>query len=296
MLHPPRTSSSRRRWLTSGVGVLLLAIALPRTAVGQHVLFEENFEGGIPPSWTQVQRGYRGDIWTPGFNLVDGSCDINHEWFCDIGFFFRDNLIVSPPIDLTGQTEAFLEFGQWQIFPTQRNYNGVEITTDGGGSFQTVYVENGTWSGFDSTQVDISAFAGHASVQVAFHYQGIIANDWSIDNFRVTSSPLHYDIQNLAAHQQATFAVTGSVPGNGVVILFSVTGPGPLMTRFGTVNLTPPFFLFPPLVADANGRASLTLTIPPAPMGLPFFSQAYDFTLPLPSPLRPTNSWALMIQ
>ena len=55
------------------------------------ILLEEDFNSGIPATWTNLQFDYTGDIWLPGFSVVNGTPDVFHEWFCDFGIFFRDN-------------------------------------------------------------------------------------------------------------------------------------------------------------------------------------------------------------
>ncbi len=278
----------------AAVLAVLVLIAVSAPAVAQHVVFEEDFEAGIPPTWTQIQRGWSGDLWTPGFKLVDGTGDVNHEWFCNNGFSFRDNILLSPPIDLSAVDGAWFECGQWQQFPTSRQYNAIEVTTDGGATFAVVYQETGTWSGFGSIKMDISAFAGSASVQVGLHYMGLIANDWSVDNVRITTSPLRHETSALVQGQAASFMVTGAVPGNGIFIVLSGTGAGPLPTRFGNLNLSPPLVFFPGLIADAQGRARANVVIPGGSAGIKLYSQAIE--LALPATLKLTNSLVLTIQ
>src|SRR5690606_33511610 len=145
------------------------------------------------------------DPWHPGSGAVDGTGDAHHEFFCTNGFTMRDNVLLSPVVDLGGVTAAFLEFGQHQQFPASRLYNAVVVTTDGGQSFQVVYQETGTWSGFGFVKIDLSAFAGNANVQVGFHYRGTVANGWSIDNVRITTSPLEHVVTNLVAGQNTTY-------------------------------------------------------------------------------------------
>lgn len=115
------------------VVTLLLAGALGApTASAQTVLFEENFDAGIPANWANIQLGYHGDIWESGFKLVNGSKDVHHEGWCDHGFYFRDNILRSPPIDLTGVTNVTFEAEQFQSLAHLMFYNAIEVSTDGG--------------------------------------------------------------------------------------------------------------------------------------------------------------------
>ena len=223
--------------LTAVVTGLLAAAPL-----AQNPMFEENFDAGIPTSWSNIQLGYTGDIWMPGFDLIDGTPDVFHEAFCDYGLFFRDNILLSPKINLSGLTDATFDCGQFQKYPLMRLYNGIEVTTDGGVTYTKIYEELGTWDGVGTIQADMSAFAGNPSVQVALHYQGTIANDWSVDNFRVTTTSPVLTVTNLVGGASPTLKVIGGDPGQAVVIAFSVTGSGPTATSLGPVNLSPPKF------------------------------------------------------
>ena len=272
----------------------ILALAsFSTSALAQHVVFEEAFERGIPATWSNIQLAWAGDRWRPLFKLVDGSVAVNHEFWCNFGIFFRDNILLSPPIDLSKVKKAYVEFGQWQKFPRSRNYNGVEITTDGGKNYSVVYQELGTWSGFGSTKIDISTFAGKSKVQVAFHYKGYIANDWSIDNVRVTTSPVAHQITNLVQGKMARISVTAATPGNSVLMVFSLTGAGPLPFPWGNVNLSPPIFFFPVLTADVNGNAGSIVPVPPGSAGFKIYNQAVEFGL---TTFNITNSLAMTIQ
>ena len=112
------------------IPAILALASLHTSALAQHVVFEEAFELGIPATWRNIQLSWQGDRWRPLFKLVDGTGAVNHEAWCNFGFYYRDNILLSPTIDLSGVNKAYVEFGQWQGFPTSRNYNGVEITTD----------------------------------------------------------------------------------------------------------------------------------------------------------------------
>jgi len=278
------------------LSALLAALAvatLPVVAHAQHVLFEEDFEGGIPATWTNLHNGARLDPWKPGFGLVDGSKDINHEFFCTNGFTFRDNILLTPVIDLSGVTNAFFECGQVQRFAASRVLNAVEITTDGGQTYTTIYTETGMFTGFGFIKVDISAWAGNPNVQIAFHYQGRVANDWSIDNVRVTANAVQHTVTPLAQGQPATFGVSGAVPGNSIFMMLSGTGAGPLPSPWGNLNLFPTIVFFPGMIADQNGNVSVTLTVPAGTAGITLYTQAIEFALP--ATINITNSMARMI-
>lgn len=271
------------------VPILLLAIA----ARGQNVLFEENFDQGIPPGWTQIQRGWTHDAWRPGRNPATNDPDVFHEYFCNHGTLFRDNMLVTPPIDLRGFTAAVFRCDEYQVLPTWRLLNRIEIAA-GGGAFVPVHTVTGSIPGPGVITVDLVPFLGQADVRIGFRYQGDIANEWRIDNVRVTTpQPLH-TITGLAAGGVATFAVRGVAPGNLVLIGLSLTGPGPLPAPFGTVALTPPVDLLSVVFAGPAGTVGRTLSIPIAAAGLRLWSQGAEL---LPDDtLRWSNALARTVQ
>ncbi len=171
----------------STLRILLATLALATAAEAQTILLSEDFDAGIPPTWTNIQLGYTGDIWQPGFHLIDGTADVNHEYFCDFGFFFRNNILLSPVMDFTDVTNATFQCDQFHNFSSAILYNAIEVTTNGGANYTIVHQVVAPGDGVSSIQVDLDAFAGQPSVQVALHYQGVIANDWSVDNIVVKS-------------------------------------------------------------------------------------------------------------
>jgi len=253
-------------------GFLLLA-SIPVHA--QSIVFEERFDGGLPATWTNVPTPTL-DPWAPGYTWVNGTPDIHHEWYCHNGFSFRDNNLLSPPINLSGLTRATFTCEQFQQYPLSINYNAIEVTTDGGQNFTVIHQVTAPPAGFSVIQVDMDAFAGLPSVQIGLHYRGTIANDWSIDNVRIlTTNPL-LAIQNLVAGSTATFDVRGAGPGNTVHFGVSLAGAGPTTTPFGIVNMSPPITRLPVQIANANGSASVDARVPPGLLGRTIWSQAIE--------------------
>lgn len=85
---------------------------------------------------------------------------------------------------------------------------------------------------------------------------------------------LAYD--QLVAGAPIRFEVTGCTPGRAVIVAASTFGPGPLATRWGTAQLTPPLHLLPPSIADAGGLAFQTAMVPATAAGLTLWLQALD--------------------
>jgi hypothetical protein len=255
---------------------IVLGLLLTVPTLGQLTFYQENFNSGIPAGWTQVFMGFAEPWYWSSPGVINGSPDVFYEWFCNIGFLFRDTILRSPSIDLSGLTNATFQCWQNQLFPLQRFYNGVKVTTNNGASYTEIYQETGTWSGNGSIQVNLNAFAGQSNVRLAFHYQGAIANEWRIDDVKILTTNPIYSITGLAANQTATFSVTGAAAGNAIVMGYSLAGGGPIPTAYGNVNLSDPIVILSVLTADGAGQASYSAVVPPGTTGLVVHSQAAE--------------------
>ena len=170
----------------------LLAALLAPSASAQVTLFEADFNAGIA-GWTKINNSGNSDQWTVGFGLVNGSGDINHNFFCSFGGITRNNYIYSPSIDLSDVTNASLSYDQFHDVFNGINgttsYNRVEVSTNGGSSWTLLYNTPASPqpSGFSSNTLDLAAYVGQSDVRIGFHYRSVVGNDWSVDNVKVTT-------------------------------------------------------------------------------------------------------------
>jgi hypothetical protein len=255
---------------------IVLGSCLVAPTFGQNVFYQENFNTGIPASWTQIFMGFAEPWYWANPGVINGSPDIYYEWFCNIGFLFRDTIILSPPIDLSGLTNATFQCEQNQLLPLSRVYNGVKVTTNNGASYTEIYQETGTWTGNGTIQVSLNAYAGQPNVRLAFHYQGAIANEWRIDDVQILTTNPIFAVAGLAANQTAAFTVSGAAPGNQLLIGFSLTGAGPISTPYGNVNLTEPAAILATLVANGAGQALYLVLVPGGTTGVVVYMQAAE--------------------
>lgn len=255
----------------------IAALVICASASAQGALFQENFDSGLPSTWQNIHLQVVLDPWGPGLSLTNGSPDIYHEYFCHNGTDFRDNIVLSPPIDLSSVTKASFLCAQYQRFPLARVQNTVEVTTDDGATFTTVYTETGTWQFAGTIAVSLNAFAGNPAVRMAFHYRGAIANEWSIDDVRVSSDP-SLMLNNLRAGHVAQLAVAGCAAGNQVAVAMSLTGGGAVSTPYGILGLSLPIEIVFIGAADATGAFSVTPAVPSGTAGLPVWIQACEIT------------------
>ncbi|MAW60086.1 MAG: hypothetical protein CMJ94_04540 [Planctomycetes bacterium] len=86
-----------------------------------------------------------------------------------------------------------------------------------------------------------------------------------------------YEILNLQAGSMCTLQVTG-VQRTGALIqlLYSLTGPGPTRTAFGTASLSRPILDLGAFTPDAQGNISAQRFVPPGAAGLTIWSQAVE--------------------
>jgi len=254
----------------------LAVILLSSGALAQNLFFQQNFDGGIPSTWSNIHMGSSPDVWLTAPNQVDGTPCVYHESFCNSGSHFRDNILLSPPLDLSGLTQASFSCEQVQGSAASMFYNKIEVTTDGGLTYTVIKDLAGSPNGFSTVSADMDAFAGMPSVRVALHYKGYIANAWWADDVAVlTTNPVH-TIRNLVAGQTARFEVRGVPPGSTVAIGMSA-GAGPITTPYGPLELSRPITRLPLLLADANGEATYDLLVPGSSAGTTLHSQAIVF-------------------
>ncbi len=76
--------------------------------------------------------------------------------------------------------------------------------------------------------------------------------------------------------QPVSFTISGCTPHGAVYLAYSMTGPGPTSTTWGTAMLSPPVRPIPPCPADANGDAMQTAFVPGRVSGRPVWIQAMD--------------------
>lgn len=261
--------------------------------LAQNTLFLEAFDAGLPASWQHQVLGLGADTWLTARNPASGSVDAYHEYFCTNGTLLRDNRLVTPEIDLRGLAAAQLQWDDTQVLASWRLRNTVEVSV-AGGPFTTVYSITRTTNGLVQEVVDLAAFVGQSRVRVGFRYVGDIANEWRIDNVRVTTAQPVLAVRDLAGGATSTFTVVGVAPGGAAIIGVSFGGGGPLPTTFGDVLLTQPLFALPILLGGGSGSASLPVAIPAAGSGLRLW--AHSVELPPGGAVNFTNAISALVR
>ncbi|MAW60934.1 MAG: hypothetical protein CMJ94_08875 [Planctomycetes bacterium] len=81
---------------------------------------------------------------------------------------------------------------------------------------------------------------------------------------------------NFVAGQTATLEFRNGTPGAQALVAYSLTGAGPSLTRFGTVELSAPFRTLPLATLDANGAADFSAALPAGAAGRMIWAQGVD--------------------
>lgn len=164
--------------VTRSTLLIPLAIAVfSQLASAQIVYLDEPFDSGnFPPTgWIEDNNGVSLG-WAPGTGRA-----VHADWYG-----LNDNSLISPSLDLSAGTVVGLHLTHDQLFARYRDQNEIEISLDGGVTFSRVLAIDGQVDGVGiELDVDLTAWAGQADVQLGFRYVGDFANEWSIDHVLV---------------------------------------------------------------------------------------------------------------
>ena len=153
-------------------------------------LLQENFNTGIPGTWTVVDNLSDGLTWNANMNYpLDGtnSALVDSDAFGSATHMIEE--LVSPAFDATGFASVILEFDQFYQNGGP-DYANVDVWD--GAAWQNVLTQNISVGGVgtpDHQVIDITAFANPA-MQVRFYYDdaNVWAWYWSVDNVVVNGS------------------------------------------------------------------------------------------------------------
>jgi hypothetical protein len=159
------------------------------------VLASENFDAGIPASWTIVDGNSDGLTWAGVASYGGSTLDGTPFAFVDSDAagsgVTMDEELISPTYNTAGYTTLGLHFDHYFNTYTGADYADVDVSTDDGATWTNVYTTSadvGYWSAPDHQVIDISAYAS-STMKVRFHYWN--ANwewYWAVDNFEITDT------------------------------------------------------------------------------------------------------------
>ena len=217
---------------------------------------DEGFDAGtLPAGWAvNTASGAAWEVVTGGdpcgqfdgnrtggsgpYALVSSSCIFDPT----------DSLLVTGPIDLSGRTGAAIQWANDFINLDSGTQGAVDVSIDGGTSWTNVWQAPGDLPGPGTQIADMSFAAGQPNVKARFHYQGVWAWWWQVDDVEVgtfactpipgglvvgtvgdanTGNALNgATVRNLAGGAPTATFATPEDPGqgDGFYILFSESG------------------------------------------------------------------------
>lgn len=161
-------------------------------------LLNENFDAGIPGTWTVVDGSSDGFTWQgvtdDGGSTLDGTPFVFVDSDAAGSGITMDEELVSPAVDASGYSSLYIEFDQYY---NHLSSDAAELDVWNGSAWINVagyYSDIGSWSTPDFQSIDISAYA-NASLQVRFRYMdnGSWAWYWAVDNVVITDTPTTSD-------------------------------------------------------------------------------------------------------
>ncbi|MBZ9728414.1 hypothetical protein LB467_01835 [Salegentibacter sp. JZCK2] len=171
--------------------------------------FNSSADNGRAANWLRTNPV---DLWTANINdpsslsLVryDTGATDGNKGFAAVSGNFPGSKLITPVFSITSMDQAILTFDQAYNL-TDGSYIMVEITTDGGATWQQLYIKEGpansghanNFGGGDidsrpenKIEIDLSAYMGMNNLQIRFNYQGNKdGNVWVVDEIMLPNGP-----------------------------------------------------------------------------------------------------------
>ncbi|MAU93121.1 MAG: hypothetical protein CMJ93_02785 [Planctomycetes bacterium] len=229
----------------------LLSCLMTSTLLAQTTYLSEDFTSGVPPAgWL--------DTKTPGsLGWHQSTFGGTRAWHEDESGFTCDSYLISPDIDLSTATTAYLHFaGETYYTAFMANHpstlgdgvSTIEVTTDGGVNWTVIWTDTST---VDNTpyapNLGLNAFIGSATVNIAMHYYGTYAHEWWVDYFIVDDTPVPTLATAINPNNGHPYALLGASDfaaaeavaqdmGGHLVSITDLSENDWIRTQFGTVS------------------------------------------------------------
>ena len=266
------------------LGVLVAPVSAQQ-ALDEH--FTYSLTGMFPPAgWTEVNvnagpnLGWEETSLQPvSINWIGNDAAGHDDYFLSPAT--NDFRLITPVLDLSAfQTPRILfdeSLGFASYLATYPGGTGdgvstIEASTDGGLTWFVLWTEDRVSDClYVDIEVDLAAYAGLPTVQLAFHYYGTGAHTWVVDNVRVDNGPM-----------MPTLTVNGLCPGPSIIEAINMTPnepvyfgysymPGQSVIQAGPCAGTVLPMLNPVLrrvlVADSEGKVSFNAWLPKSACG-----------------------------
>jgi len=151
----------------------------------------EDFDSGIPGTWTIVDNGGSSDTWYGETDYSGNDLDGTPFAFVNsdaAGFVDMDEELITPTFDATSYSTVTLDFDHYF---NQYGSEVGDVDVWNGTSWNNVYQVSsdvGGWGSPDHQSIDISSYI-NANMKVRFHYYN--ANYdwyWAVDNVVITGT------------------------------------------------------------------------------------------------------------
>jgi hypothetical protein len=273
---------------------LVVAICCVSALSAQTTVLTEDFNANVVPPAGWITQNMNGSTTFSEPWASDGA---GRAWHGDGGSADgqAENMLATPALDLTGMTAAYFHMDietNYVMYMAHSNpsygngYTTVEASLDGGATWAVVWTDDVDVADEDvvlTRDIDMSAYAGQANVMMGIHFSGDWAHEIWVDNVSVDDQAgggggggLTYAVSTMTAGSPCTFTVTGAAPNSNIRLGYSLSGAGPINTAFGIVDMTPPINTLATISANANGDASLTVTVPGNASGVTLYTQGLN--------------------
>ncbi|PYQ65475.1 MAG: hypothetical protein DMF53_05440 [Acidobacteria bacterium] len=195
------TVSALRRSTAVAVFLLCLLASAPLRAQLACNSPAQGFSTGIPTGWAVVDNAGQGVVWGnlaacgEAANYTGGAGDAACVSSDHAGQHEFDTELRSPVFSLAGATSASLDFNaSYQNFAGS-DFLDIDISTNGGTSWQTLVRWNEDHGAFratpgESSRVDLSPFLGMTNLMLRWRYYDPNSNDWDwyaqLDDVKLT--------------------------------------------------------------------------------------------------------------
>jgi len=185
---------------------IILGLGLLSNAGAQTTIFSEDFQGGVlPVGWSQTTAATDGG-WLIGDSAALASSSFpfpDHTLFAGTNddacnCTKLNDLLKTPVLNFTGYSNVFMNFASLFIkgtYQAKTESAKVVVSTNGGTTWTDVATIGAAYN-WVSTDVNLSAYAGQASVMVGFKYSdgGGWLYGWGVDDVNIFEPPVGVDL------------------------------------------------------------------------------------------------------
>ena len=165
--------------------------------------FYDDMESGVGPHW---------DWGAPWGHTTESAHSGSTSWTDSPGTTYENsvNTALQTAVDLSSAQMPVLSFWERYVLEPNVDFGYVDVSTDGGSSWTTIYFATGTELGWREEQIDLSDYVGQTDVRIRFRvqtnsagrYDGWYIDDVCIDETATPSIPYPFvdDMEGPGTH------------------------------------------------------------------------------------------------